>query len=70
MGGSDEADYSPHLCILTDSCDCWVMPVRAGLLSYCKGMTGHLIAFATECLLINQAVPICESEFLRERNLP
>lgn len=70
MGGSDEADYLPHLCILPGSPDCWVTPVRAGLLSYCKGMTGHLIPFATESLLINQAVPICESEFLRERNRP
>ena len=70
MGGGDEADSSPHLCIPTGSPDCWVTPGRAGLLSYCKGMTGHLIAFATERLLINQAVPICESEFLRERNLP
>ena len=70
MGGSDEADYSRHLCTLTGSPDCGVTPGRAGLPSYCKRMTGPLIAFATESLLITQAVPICESEFLRERNLP
>ena len=70
MGWNDEADYSPHLCILTGSPDCWVTPAGAGLLPYWKGMAGCLMAFATKSLLINQAAPICESEFLKERNLP
>lgn len=70
MGWNDEVDYSPHLCILTGGPDCWVTPARAGLLPSWKGMAGCLMAFAAKSLLINQAPPICESEFLGERNLP
>ena len=62
VGWSDDADYSPYLRALVGRPDCRMMWARAGFLPCWKGIMGRLMAFATKSLLINQVVPVCESE--------